>query len=275
MPLITLLTDFGLADEYVGLMKGVILSINPLAKIIDLTHQIDPQDIVQAAYTIKSSYKYFPKGTIHVLVVDPGVGSSRSVIALEKDGHIFLAPDNGLLALLINSKKDDFIISVDNSKYFLKNISRTFHGRDIFAPVAAHMTNGVKLHEIGSPIDGEKLTQIKMPVPHTLSGGGIKGSVIFIDRFGNLITNIDADLIEKNINQKKNSDIKIILGNKIIHGLSNNYKSVNIQSPLAIIGSKGYLEISVNCGNAKQYFKAQKGDKVMINTHQQNHGFIK
>jgi len=266
MPLITLLTDFGLADEYVGLMKGVILSINPLAKIIDLTHQIDPQDIVQAAYTIKSSYKYFPKGTIHVLVVDPGVGSSRSVIALEKDGHIFLAPDNGLLALLINSKKDNFIISVDNSKYFLKNISRTFHGRDIFAPVAAHMTNGVKLHEIGSPIDGEKLTQIKMPVPHTLSGGGIKGSVIFIDRFGNLITNIDADLIEKNINQKKNSDIKIILGNKIIHGLSNNYKSVNIQSSLAIIGSKGYLEISVNYGNAKQYFKAQKGDKVIIHT---------
>lgn len=264
MPLITLLTDFGLADEYVGLMKGVILSINPLAKIIDLTHQIDPQDIVQAAYTIKSSYKYFPKGTIHLLVVDPGVGTCRSVIALEKDGHIFLAPDNGLLTLLINDKKDDFIISVDNSKYFLKNISRTFHGRDIFAPVAAHITKGVKLHEMGSPIDKKKLAKIKIPVPSTLSDGGIKGSIIFIDHFGNLITNIDTDFLKKNINPKKNNNIKIILGNKKIQGLSNNYKSVNMQSPLAIIGSKGYLEVSVNCGNAKQYFTAEKGDEVRI-----------
>lgn len=268
MPLITLLTDFGLADEYVGLMKGVILSINPLAKIIDLTHQIDPQDIVQAAYTIKSSYKYFPKGTIHVLVVDPGVGTCRPVIALEKEGHIFLAPDNGLLSLLINGKKDNCIISVNNSKYFLKNISRTFHGRDIFAPIAAHITKGVKLHEMGYPIDKKKLVQTKIPVPYTLFDGGIEGSIIFIDRFGNLITNIDAGFMDKNIKSKKDNNIKVILGNKEIHGLSDNYKSVNIQSPLAIIGSKRCLEISVNCGNAKEYFKAEKGDKVRAYTYQ-------
>ena len=262
MAIITLLTDFGIADEYVGVMKGVILSLNPSVNIIDITHQIDPQDILHAAYTIKSSYKYFPPGTIHILVVDPGVGSRRAIIALKADNHIFLAPDNGLLSLIIDKAEENLIISIDNPKYFLNQVSKTFHGRDIFAPVAAHISKGISLKNIGTPVNKNELTYLNMIKPFILSNT-IKGSIISIDRFGNLITNIDYNLIKK---LKTSENIKIILHNKKICGLSKNYKSTNMKSPLAIIGSNGYLEISVNCGNAEKYFGAEKGDKIKICT---------
>lgn len=149
MSIITLMTDFGVIDEYVAIMKGAILSVNSSAKIIDITHQIDPQDLIGAAYRIESVYKYFPVGTIHAIVVDPGVGSERSIIAVKMFDHIFLAPDNGVLTLLLNEGKTSAIVRIENSKYFLKSISRTFHGRDIFASVSAHLSKGLPIEWLG------------------------------------------------------------------------------------------------------------------------------
>jgi len=265
MSIITLLTDFGLNDEYVGTMKGVILSVNPSAMIIDITHNIDPHDITQAAFTIKSSYKFFPKGTVHVTVVDPGVGGSRVIIAIEMAGHTFLAPDNGILTLLIEERNIDKIIRVDNKKFFLKSISQTFHGRDIFAPVSAHISSGTKINNIGTPINKNDLVKLSIPEPRISGKGELIGAIISIDRFGNLITNIDLKCIENFCRPGGGKKPEIRIGNNKIIGLSTSYENNELNSPLAIIGSRGYLEIAVNCGSAKDYFKAEKGDTITVN----------
>ncbi len=262
--IITLLTDFGTKDEYVGIMKGVILSVNPYANIIDISHHIDPQDLVQAAYLIKSCYRYFPEHTVHVVVVDPGVGSDRSIIALKMKGHIFLAPDNGVLYPLMDEGSIESIINVDNSSYFLESVSRTFHGRDIFAPVAAHISMGIEINKIGSPTGPKELEKLSIKKPFLSDKGEITGTIISIDRFGNLITNIDLDSIRKLGKEDIGKNIEVRIGENKINGLSLNYRSVKSQSPLAIIGSRGYLEIAVNCGNAKHYFMAAKGDMVRV-----------
>ena len=152
MSIITLLTDFGTEDAYVGVMKGVILSINPSAEVVDVCHYINPQDLIEAAYLIKSSYRYFPKGTIHIIVVDPGVGGNRLIVAVKLSGHIFLAPDNGVLTLLLDEGEVDTIVRVENTHYFLNSISQTFHGRDIFAPVGSHLSRGVFIENLGSKL---------------------------------------------------------------------------------------------------------------------------
>ncbi|MEA3434835.1 MAG: SAM-dependent chlorinase/fluorinase, partial [Thermodesulfobacteriota bacterium] len=163
MSIITLTTDFGTDDEYVGIMKGVILSLNPSAVIVDITHHIDPQDLLQAAYTIYSSYRYFPQKTVHVVIVDPTVGSNRKIIAFKIDDHIFLAPDNGVLTLLINERKINSIGRIDNTNYFLDPVSRTFHGRDIFAPVSAHLSMGVPIKKLGTTVAQNKLICLSIP----------------------------------------------------------------------------------------------------------------
>ncbi|MGR3218622.1 MAG: SAM hydrolase/SAM-dependent halogenase family protein, partial [Candidatus Anammoxibacter sp.] len=161
--IVTLLTDFGLHDEYVGVMKGVILGIDRSARIIDLSHSIKPQDIIGAAYVLLSAYKYFPAGTVNLVVVDPGVGSDRKIICVKTKDHIFLAPDNGILSILIAHETPEIIIEVTNKKYFLPEVSNTFHGRDIFAPVAAHLANGVKPEELGEELFA--IQEIDIPVP--------------------------------------------------------------------------------------------------------------
>ena len=269
MPIITLLTDFGIDDEYVGVMKGVILSINPSATIVDITHHIDPQDLIQAAYTIKSSYRYFPEGTVHIVVVDPGVGSNRAILALEMMGHIFLAPDNGVLTLLMDDGDIDSIIRVDNSSYFLEYVSRTFHGRDIFAPVGAHISMGVEIKKLGAPVKKRDLVHLPVQYPCISDNGELVGTIISIDRFGNLITNIDLKNLEEfckaeRVGPADTERLEIRIGKTEITGLSKNYESVRPQSPLAVIGSRGYLEIAVNCGNARNYFAAEKGDVVRV-----------
>ena len=153
MALITLLTDFGLDDEYVGVMKGVIAGIHKDARIVDITHQIGPQDVVHGAFILAASFSFFPRGSIHVAVVDPGVGSTRRILAVETGGHRFLAPDNGLMERVLIGQANATIVSVENERYFLKPVSATFHGRDIFAPVSAHLAKGLPLHQLGPRID--------------------------------------------------------------------------------------------------------------------------
>ena len=264
MSIITLITDFGVDDEYVGVMKGVILSINPAAIIVDITHHIEPQDLIQAAYIIKYSFKYFPEGTVHVVVVDPGVGSNRAIIALELTGHIFLAPDNGAFTLLMDEGNIDSIVRVEDSRYFLESVSRTFHGRDIFAPVAGHLSKGIEIKTLGAPIDKVDLERLSVKYAGISSSGELVGAVVSIDRFGNLITNIDTNSLDTLCKSGKEKKLQIRIGQNKIVGLSKSYESTLPQSPLAIIGSRGYLEIAVNCGSARHYFMADKGDTVTV-----------
>jgi S-adenosylmethionine hydrolase len=264
MSTITLLTDFGLKDTYVGLMKGVILSVNPDAVIIDITHHVDPHDLIQAAFIIKSSYRYFPAGSVHVIVVDPGVGSRRAIVALTMMGQTFLAPDNGILTLIVDEGDIDAIVRVENSDYFLKAVSQTFHGRDIFAPVAAHISLGVDLERLGTPIAPKDLVLIRIPKPYVGKRDELVGTIVSIDRFGNCITNIDSDCLAAFVNVGKSKKLQVAIGQSKIKGLSLNYASASPQSPLAIIGSSGYLEIAVNCGSARRCLGAAKGDAVHL-----------
>jgi len=264
MSIITLTTDFGTDDEYVGIMKGVILSLNPSAVIIDITHHIDPQDLVQAAYTIYSSYRYFPQGTVHVVVVDPTVGSDRKIITFKIKNHIFLAPDNGVLTLLINEGNINSIARIDNTSYFLDPVSHTFHGRDIFAPVSAHMSMGVPIKKLGTPVAQKNLICLSILKPYFSDNGELVGSIVTIDHFGNLITNINIDDLENIHNTVPGKKLCINVGKDKISGLSQNYSSAIPGHPLAIIGSRGYLEISVNGGDAANHFMVEKSDVVRI-----------
>lgn len=264
MSIITLLTDFGISDEYVGLMKGVILAITPSVVIVDITHQIDPQDIVQAAYTIKSSYRYFPTKTVHLIVVDPGVGGDRDIIAVQVMGHFFMAPDNGVLTLLYDEGKIDSIVRIDNSAFFLKSVSQTFHGRDIIAPVGAHIANGVPLNTLGSEIGLTDIIRLKDLSARISPQGELIGKIVSIDRFGNLITNIDSKQLHEYAQSAQDGKPQIRIGDNVVNGISPAYESADQQSALAIIGSRGYLEVAVYKGSAKRYFNVEKGDLVKV-----------
>ena len=264
MSIITLLTDFGTDDEYVGLMKGVILSINPSATIVDITHGINRQNIAQAAYTIFSGYPYFPAGTVHLIVVDPGVGTRRRLLALKLETHVFIAPDNGVLTLLISHKKVSSLNQVINPKYFGASISPTFHGRDIIAPVGAHIANGLDVSELGPEIDVSDAVYLDKLEAQCTEKGELKGEVVAIDHFGNLITNIKSEQLSECLPAGPAANIRIKLGSKVIGGLADTYGSMPAQTPSALIGSRGYLEIAINKDNAAQCLNAQAGDKVWV-----------
>lgn len=255
--LITLMTDFGLRDPFVGVMKGVILGICPQAKIVDITHEISPQDVKEACFALASAYRYFPEGTVHLVVVDPGVGSQRAIIAVQTTSAIFVAPDNGVLTAVLKHESILDLRRVTNEKYFLDRVSSTFHGRDIFAPVGAHLLNGVALEELGEKYHSPQLMHLRQA---QREGGRIVGEIIHIDRFGNLITNIE----ESEICYISRERLRVRLSGREIRGLSTSYADVPSGSPLAIIGSSLLLEISVNMGNARRFFNAKSGDRVEV-----------
>jgi len=262
MSIISLLTDFGVDDEYVGVMKGVILSINPAAVIVDISHRIEPQGILQAALLIKSAYRFFPENTIHVIVVDPGVGSDRAILAYEKERHIFIAPDNGVLTLLLDDTGDGKAVLIENSDYFLTPVSQTFHGRDIFAPVAAYLSKGTAIAKFGPALDPHEVIRLPIPKAGITEDGTLVGSVISIDRFGNLMTNIDLNMLRQyGVSEKK---AVIAVGDVIIEGIRHSYISAKTGQPLVVTGSRGYLEIAVNKGSAQAMFNAAIGDTVRI-----------
>jgi len=286
----TLLTDFGNQDAYVGVMKGVITGINPLANIIDICHNIPPQDVFNAAYLLYTSYKYFPKKTIHVAVVDPGVGSRRDIVCVETKDYFFLVPDNGLLSFIVQEEKPKVIVRLANDRYFLPSPSNTFHGRDVFAPAAAYLSLGVKLRQLGIKID--QLEQLEIPKPVPKKAGQVEGQIIYIDRFGNIITNITREHLMQHDHSQSlfktqmkeitltislpsqggdEGGVKINLkclettiGKKKIVGLCKTYTDAKPGEPLVLFGSAGFLEVSVNQGNAQKYFKADKGSKIIV-----------
>ena len=252
--IITLSTDFGIKDGFVGVMKGIIYGINPQARIVDITHHIPPQNIDAGSFILQNSYKHFPKGTIHVVVVDPGVGSRRRILAVAANNHFFLAPDNQILKYIFYKNETLNVAEVLNKRYFSKKISRTFHGRDIFAPVAAHLSKGVPIENLGEIITDFDRGRIQWPV---LSENKITGTIIHIDTFGNLISNIEE-------NDLLNRAIRIRVGKINLNNLSNSYAEVNIGEPLAIFGSSGFLEIAVRNGHAQNHLSLNIGDRFEI-----------
>jgi S-adenosyl-L-methionine hydrolase (adenosine-forming) len=245
--IITMLTDFGIVDPYVSMMKGVILSINPEAVIVDVSHSIKTGGIAEAAMVIQETYPFFPKGTIHIAVVDPGVGTGRRMLGIKADGHLFVGPDNGLLWPVISNSRDIVVVHLMEQKYFLPHITRTFHGRDVFAPVSAHLSLDVGLEQIGTVIYDP--VEISLPMPK-IKDDILYGEIARIDNFGNLITDIKKEVLE-NFLEKSNALISI--GNFKISGVNNTYFEAEEGEPLALINSSGLLEIAVNMGRASEY----------------------
>lgn len=258
MAVIALLTDFGLSDNFPGVMKAVILNINPRVNLVDISHNIPAQDIPTAAFLLKGSYKYFPPKTIFVTVVDPGVGSQRKPVIIKSRNYFFVGPDNGVLSLAAEDDGFKRAVMLENKKYFLKPLSHTFHGRDIFAPAAGYLSKGKALNSFGGPIKSIERLNITQPLK---TKNTLRGKIIYIDRFGNLITNIEQGLFRKFTGKNK---FRIKIKNKTLNFIAKSYQQVRPGNPLAIFGSFGFLEISLNCGSAKDYFKAIKGTEVSV-----------
>jgi len=256
MSCITLTTDFGLSDPYVGIMKGVIFGSSPKTTVIDLSHKIAPQNIVEGALVIAQAYRYFPKGTVHMVVIDPTVGTQRKIICVKTPSAYFLAPDNGVLDYVLQEEKAFTIREVTNRKYMLKKISHTFHGRDIFSPVAANLAKkGSVFNSLGSVVKKYVRLNVKSAVT---SKKHIHGSVIYTDHFGNLITNICKGTIENH----KVSGAK--LGNHRISGYVKTYGESKSQKPILLMGSAGLLEVAIPSGNAAQKLGVQVGEKIRV-----------
>ena len=257
--LITLMTDFGYDDVFVGVMKGVVAGINPSARVVDVTHSITPFGVVEAAFRLAQAYPYFPKGTVHVVVVDPGVGSDRKIVAMRAGGHIFLAPDNGVLSLVGEERGRDRRVEVTERRFFLPEVSNTFHGRDIFAPVAAHIASGISLEEMGPPL--YHLQSLEVPKPDVTSDGSMEGEVLWADHFGNLITNIPAEMLRA---AARGREIVVEIASRKIVGLRRSYSEVGEGETLAMIGSFGMLEVAVCHGRAADKLSAPAGARVRI-----------
>jgi len=257
---ITLTTDFGESDPYVAMMKGVILSINPGVSIIDITHQVPAGSIRAGGSIIKETYKYFPAGTVHVGVIDPGVGGKRRPIAVLADGHFFVGPDNGLFWPVIEREEHPEVIHLREKRYWMHEISPTFHGRDIFAPVAAHLSGGVNAFLLGEKIGNP--TTLTHPLPIT-ENNNLTGEVIRVDHFGNIITNITRRHLSPFLTSK---GLIIKIGSLVLRKISTTYSDVPEGQPLALIGSSGHLEIAVNKGSATNYLsrECEMGTKVML-----------
>lgn len=257
MKIIALLTDFGYKDNFVGVMKGVILSINPRVNLVDISHGVKPQSILEAYFLLKNSYEFFPDGTIFVAVVDPGVGTKRKPILIETKDYSFIGPDNGIFSF-IETHDIKRIIHLTNDKYFLKPVSSTFHGRDIFAPVAGFLSRGVSLKEFGTTIKNMKCIEIPKP---RLTKEKLVGKIIYVDGFGNLISNISRDVFDKFIGD---STFEITIGKARISKISHSYAEAEAKSPIALFNSFQNLEISIKANSCAEKLCLKEGVKVTI-----------
>ncbi|MEM1095086.1 MAG: SAM-dependent chlorinase/fluorinase [Bacteroidota bacterium] len=256
-PLITLTTDFGTDDAYVAIMKAVILQRCPAARFADITHAVAAQDVMQGAYLLRTAAPFFPAGTIHLAVIDPGVGTARKAIALRKGKTWFIGPDNGLFALVLGDDAPDELVELDRPAFWqTSNPSPTFHGRDIFAPAAAHLAAGRTLAEIGTPLNA--LTTLHWAHP-IADNRGIRGSVLHIDRFGNCITNIPQVMLHA---YRRERPFKCYVGSDVLQQHHATYSAVPRGEPLLLTDSQGYLEIAVHGGNAADLLSIRRGAHV-------------
>jgi len=263
LPLITLTTDFGIKDGTVGVMKGVIWGICPTVQISDLSHMIQAQNIREAAHIFARSVPYFPKDSIHIVVVDPGVGTKRRPMAAKLGDWFFVGPDNGIITILLERADQEGwqteFVELNRAQYWLQNVSYVFHGRDIFSPVAAHLANGVSLRELGSSFNDP--VRLELPKPEKANNGW-RGEVIHIDHFGNVSTNIRVENLGDVMNEKEN--ISVHLNGNEIKGLVNTFGERSVGEVIALMGSTGNLGIAVVNGNAAQILGAKVGDLVEV-----------
>jgi S-adenosylmethionine hydrolase len=251
-PVITLLTDFGLSDPFVGMMKGVIAGICPDSQVIDLTHDVPAQDVACGAFFLERAFRYFPAGTVHLAVVDPGVGTARAPVALDAHGHFFVGPDNGLLSLVAQRAR---AVRLARRAFFLPQVSNTFHGRDLFAPVAAHLARGVPLSSFGPP----KQTLIKLAWPRPKkTRTGLSAEVVSVDRFGNLITNIEP------AHWKALKRPRLSLGAFECDELSTSYGAASPRALVAVFGGYGLLEIAARNASAAELLRVERGARVKV-----------
>lgn len=254
-PLVTLCTDFGSRDAYVGIMKGVILGIVPGATLVDLSHEIPAQSVTVGALVLRSAVEYFPAGTVHLAVVDPGVGSSRLPVAVVTKHCILVGPDNGLLYPAAAALGTREVRRLADERFFRPQVSNTFHGRDVFAPVAGHLAAGVPASELGEPVD--RLQPLRLPVAQR-ERDQVLGEVLYVDHFGNLVTNIRA----ADLSDFPAQGLSVTIGKVSLSALVSSYSAVEPGEPLAIVGSWGQLEVAVRNGSAAQYFSAEVGTAV-------------
>ncbi|SHF57529.1 hypothetical protein SAMN02745206_02261 [Desulfacinum infernum DSM 9756] len=256
-PVITLLTDFGLQDGYVAAMKGVLLGIVPEARIVDITHLIPPQDVRWGAYVLKSCYADFPSGTVHVAVVDPGVGTDRRAVAVRTPRHLFVGPDNGLFSFVLEMENTAETRLLENPAFFRRKISSTFHGRDIFAPTAAHLASGTPFESLGRPVQPMTAEWVRPQV----TPDAIRGEVLGFDRFGNIVTNIRQSHLAEFAGEKA---FQVFLEDQRIPVFASTYGELPPGHPLALMGSSDHLEIAVNQGSAADFYKARAGQEVRV-----------
>jgi S-adenosylmethionine hydrolase len=260
-PIITLTTDFGLNDHFVGTMKGVILKIIPNAEIADICHSVQAFDILDGALALAQAYSYFPTRTVHLVVVDPGVGSARRPIIASSEEQNFVAPDNGVLSLMYAREERLSVRHITSDHYFLQPVSNTFHGRDIFAPVAAYLAKGVDHEKFGEEITD--FVRFNAPKPKPADANTLRGVVLRVDRFGNLITNFtpqDAPALF----QQQPPAFKIVVGKREISAMHQNYAEGTPGEVFGVLGSMGYLEIVANRGSAAQLVGSGKGTEVQL-----------
>lgn len=273
-PIITLTTDFGTEDGYVGAMKGVLLSLCPEAQIVDITHQVPPQDIIAATFLLPSFTAYFPPGTIHIVVVDPGVGSIRRALAIETPQARFVGPDNGIFGLIWKDAHrrwpaSTHAVELTERRFWRDEVSPTFHGRDIFAPVAAHLACGVELHKLGPPL--ASIVSVPLPEPIWTDNTAILGQIVYIDHFGNCMSNITAeDLAQLGPLQ----EVHVRVGNQDLVGIKHTYADVELNNPLALVGSSHYLEIALRNGHASRALGILPGEVVRVERMNNMSGLI-
>lgn len=260
MAIIALMTDFGTRDHYVAAMKGMILQIDPKATLVDITHEIEPQEIISGAFILRQAFPYFPVGTIFLAVVDPTVGTSRRILAARYSDRIVLAPDNGLLTLIHRDAEVQEVRVVDNRRLMAASLSSTFHGRDIFAPVAGHLSKGLSLGQVGPAASQVLMLELAKPVYRP--NGGLDGEVLFIDRFGNLITNIsELDLSAAHSRARQH---RVAVGPHEVGPIQFSYADVPQGKLIALIGSTQMLEIAVNGGSAAAALDARRGTPIHV-----------
>ncbi len=255
--IVSLLTDFGSKDSYVGTMKGVILGICPSITLVDLSHEVEKHDVLQGAFLLSQASPYFPEGSIHLAVVDPGVGTARRRIIVQGSRCIYIGPDNGILSLAAKREGVIKIFEIDNEKFMFPHPSRTFEGRDIFAPAAAYLAKGIDVDEFGTEI--HSLTSLSIAEPER-RGGELHGEVIYIDGFGNMIMNIPEDILGE-ITYGTSVEVTIGRVSRIVP-FCRTYSEALADSPLLTLGSSGLLEVAVNSGSAQSLFKARVGSRV-------------
>jgi hypothetical protein len=256
--IVTLTTDFGTRDPYAGIMKAMVLTANPDARLVDITHEIPARDIVIAAFTLTRTYEYFPAGTIHVAVVDPEVGEKRKNIAILTQNHLFVGPDNGVFTMVLQREKSIEIREIKNPPFIAGRISNTFHGRDVFAPCAGHLSAGRLFTDVGPEL--RQIRYLKYPKV-TQNGNILTGEIVSVDSFGNMITNISEPTFRSFVGRRR---FEIYFATERFDTIIRHYSDVPQGTPLLLFGSSGHLEISINAGSAEEYFMTSTGSAVAV-----------